>query len=79
MISTAIEAEKKKLSKVSGSEKLDKLKKLKDEIAAKENWQLEGTELGRLYEMEISRLEAEYAINESTNMSIADKFRMLLG
>lgn len=79
MISTAVDAEKKKLSKVSGSEKLDKLKKLKDEIAAKENWQLEGTELGRLYEMEISRLEAEYAINESTNMSIADKFRMLLG
>lgn len=79
MISTAIEAEKKKLSKVSGSEKLDKLKKLKDEIAAKENWQLEGTELGRLYEMEISRLEAEYAINENKYLSVADKFRMLLG
>lgn len=79
MISKAIDSEKNRLSKVSGSEKLDKLKKLKDEIAAKENWQLENTELGRLYEMEISKLEAEYAINESTNMSIADKFRMLLG
>ena len=79
MISKAIEAEKNKLSKVSDTEKLDKLKKLRDQISAKENWQLEGTELGKLYEMEISKLEATYAINESKHLSVADKFRMLLG
>jgi hypothetical protein len=79
IISKFLNKEKQDLSKASDTEKLNKLKKLKDEIAAKENWQLEGTELGRLYEMEISKLEAEYTINESTGMSVTDKFRMLLG
>lgn len=78
MITVAINAEKKKLDKIEGSEKLDKLNKLKDKIAAKENWQLDGTELGRLYEMEISKLEAEFILNEARYTTVADKFRILL-
>lgn len=79
MIQKGIEAQKKQLDKISSSDKLDKLKGLKDQIAAKENWQLEGTELGRLFEMEISKLEKEYMINESTSLSISDKFKLLMG
>ena len=79
MIQKGIEAQKKKLDKISSSDKLDKLKDLKDQIAAKENWQLEGTELGRLFEMEISKLEKEYMINESRSLSVSDKFKLLMG
>lgn len=79
MIQKGIEAQKKQLDKISSSDKLDKLKGLKDQIAAKENWQLEGTELGRLFEMEISKLEKEYMINESSSLSISDKFKLLMG
>jgi hypothetical protein len=79
MIQKGVEAQKKQLDKVSSSDKLEKLKDLKDQIAAKENWQLEGTELGRLFEMEISKLEKEYMINESSSLSISDKFKLLMG
>jgi hypothetical protein len=79
MIQKGVEAQKKQLDKVSSSDKLQKLKDLKDQIAAKENWQLEGTELGRLFEMEISKLEKEYMINESSFLSISDKFKLLMG
>ena len=79
MIQKGVEAQKKQLDKVSSSDKLQKLKDLKDQIAAKENWQLEGTELGRLFEMEISKLEKEYMINESSSLSISDKFKLLMG
>ena len=79
MIQKGIEAQKKQLDKVSSSDKLQKLKDLKDQIAAKENWQLEGTELGRLFEMEISKLEKEYMINESRFLSVSDKFKLLMG
>lgn len=74
-----LNTENKRLNKVSSSDKLEKLKDLKDQIAAKENWQLEGTELGRLFEMEISKLEKEYMINESSSLSISDKFKLLMG
>jgi DNA repair exonuclease SbcCD ATPase subunit len=74
-----LNTENKRLDKVSSSDKLQKLKDLKDQIAAKENWQLEGTELGRLFEMEISKLEKEYMINESSSLSISDKFKLLMG
>jgi DNA repair exonuclease SbcCD ATPase subunit len=79
MIQKGVEAQKKQLDKVSSSDKLQKLKDLKDQIAAKENWQLEGTELGRLFEMEISKLEKEYMINESSSLSISNKFKLLMG
>jgi hypothetical protein len=79
MIQKGVEAQKKQLDKVSSSDKLQKLKDLKDQIAAKENWQLEGTELGRLFEMEILKLEKEYMINESSSLSISDKFKLLMG
>jgi len=83
ILSKSIPNKKNQLQKLkaSGNPKLQKLKDLKDKISAKESWQLEGTELGRLFEMEISKLEMEYAINESkySNISILDKLKMLLG
>lgn len=78
-LQSGLDLENRKLDKISSSDKLDKLKGLKDQIAAKENWQLEGTELGRLFEMEISKLEKEYMINESSSLSISDKFKLLMG
>lgn len=74
-----LNTENNRLDKISSSDKLQKLKDLKNQIAAKENWQLEGTELGRLFEMEISKLEKEYIINESRTLSISDKFKLLMG
>ena len=65
-------------SKADASPKLDKLKKLKDDIMAKENWQIEGTELGRIFEMEISKLEMEYTLNESFTLNIKDRFKKLI-
>lgn len=66
----------------AGDEK--KYREIKDKIAAlqkAESWQLEGTELGRLFEMELLKMEAEFKLFESKNtaISVADKFRMLLG
>lgn len=65
-----------------GDEK--KYREIKDKIAAlqkTESWQLEGTELGRLFEMELLKMEAEFKLFESKNTvtSVADKFRILLG
>ena len=76
MINAAISSEKKKLDKATGSEKLSKLKDLKDKISAKESWQLEGTELGRIFEMEIKRFESMFILNES--MSVKDAFSRLI-
>lgn len=79
MIQKGIEAEKKKIEAANAkNDKLTKLKDLKDRIAAKESWQLEGTELGRLFEMEISTLENEYLLNESRLMRGIDRFKALL-
>ena len=71
---------KKEKENAGESDKLKKLKKLKDEILAKESWQLEGTELGRLLEMEITKLENEMILNESRyhNTSIKDAFSRLI-
>lgn len=76
MLKKAAEAEKKKMEKEASSDNLKKLKDLKDKISAKESWQLEGTELGRIFEMEIKKFEAMYALNEG--LSIKDKFSNLL-
>lgn len=76
MLQKAIEAEKKRVEKESSSDNLKKLKDLKDKIAAKESWQLEGTELGRIFETEIRKFEMMYSLNES--LSIKDAFSRLL-
>ena len=76
MINAALSSEKKKLDKAAGSEKLNKLKDLKDKISAKESWQLEGTELGRIFEMEIKRFESMFSLNES--LSVKDAFSRLI-
>ena len=75
---------KELLKKAEDSGDEEKINKIKDKIAtisAKESWQLEGTELGRIFEAELKLLESQYALNESryTNISVADKFRQLLG
>jgi len=72
----ALNSKKKELDKATGSEKLNKLKDLKDKIAAKESWQLEGTELGRIFEMEIKKLESMITLNES--LSVKDAFSRLI-
>ena len=77
MLKKAAEAEKKKMEKDASSDNLKKLKDLKDKISAKESWQLEGTELGRIFEMEIKKFEAMYMLNEGFS-SIKDKFSQLL-
>jgi uncharacterized membrane protein (DUF106 family) len=61
-------------------EKIKKIQAAIDKISAKESWQLEGTELGRIYEMELRKLENQLKLNESryTGNSIADNFRKLL-
>ncbi len=75
---------KELLKKAEESGDEAKIKTIKDKIAAvsaKESWQLEGTELGRIFEAELKLLESQYKLNESryTNTSVADKFRQLLG
>jgi DNA-binding protein Fis len=66
-----------KKAEESGDEaKIQKIKDLKDKIAAKESWQLEGTELSRLFEMEIKKLEMSFLLNES--LSVKDSFSRLI-
>jgi hypothetical protein len=56
------------------------LNELALEISTKENWQLENNSaLYAKYKMEIDRQLSFNKINESNAISIADKFRMLLG
>ena len=74
---------KELLKKAEESGDEEKIKSIKDKIAAvsaKESWQLEGTELGRIFEAELKLLESQYKLNESryNNLSVADKFRQLL-
>jgi hypothetical protein len=78
MLKVALKNLQDKVAKSGSSPKLDKLKKLKADIMAKENWQLEGTELGRIFEMEISKLEMEYLLNESLTLNIKDRFSRLI-
>ena len=51
-----------------------------DAISKRESWQLDGTELGRIFEMELIRYENSFALNESRHNvdSIKDKFNTLL-
>ena len=61
-------------------EKIKKVQDLIDKISAKESWQIENTELGRLLEAEITKLEASFVLNESRyfNNSIKDAFSKLI-
>lgn len=71
-----IEALLKKAEESGDEAKIQKIKDLKDKIAAKESWQLEGTELGRIFEMEIKRFESMFSLNES--LSVKDAFSRLI-
>jgi hypothetical protein len=71
-----IDALLKKAEDAGDEAKIQKIKDLKDKIAAKESWQLEGTELSRLFEMEIKKLELSFMLNEST--SVKDVFSRLI-
>ena len=65
-----------KKAKESGNDSLlKKAEALKDKIAAKESWQVANTELGRLFEMEISALEASLI---TEGLSVKDRFSKLL-
>jgi len=60
-----------------------KIKRAKDKIAtisAMEAWQIDGTELGRMFEMELTKFENEIILNESKylNLSIKERFARLL-
>jgi len=69
-----------KAKESNDEEKIKKIQDLIDKISAKESWQLENTELGRIFEAEVSKLEAEFALNESkyVTSSIKDRFSRLL-
>ena len=71
------------LKKAQDSGDEDNIKKFQDKIdsiSQKESWQIEGTELGRILESELSTYEMTITLNESRyeNLSIKDKFSRLL-
>ena len=78
-----IDRYKELLKKAEDSGDEEKIQKIKDKIAAisaKESWQLEGTELGRILEAELKLLENQFKLNESKfGMSVSEKMRILLG
>ena len=81
ILKQTIENQKEKLALArikNSSPKLDKLKQLKKDILAKENWQIEGTELGRIFEMRIVAFENESVLNESVTLSIKERFQRLI-
>ena len=65
----------KKAKETGNDSLLKKAEALKDKIAAKESWQVANTELGRLFEMEISALEASLI---TEGLSVKDRFSKLL-
>ena len=65
----------KKAEETGNDALLKKAKELKDKIEAKESWQITNTELGRLFEMEISTLEASLI---TEGLSVKDRFSKLL-
>ena len=68
-------------AKESGDEEaIKKAEKNLEAVSAKESWQLQGTELGRILEAEIKLLDNQIKLKESryTSFSVADKFRQLL-
>jgi hypothetical protein len=71
-----VEALLKKAEESGDEAKIKKIKDLKDKISAKESWQLEGTELSRLFEMEIKKFEMSFLVNES--LSVKDAFSKLI-
>ena len=75
-----LEDAKKKAQEAGDTEKEAKIQNLIDRISAKESWQMNGTELGRLLEMEITKIESEYILNESKYAinSIKDAFAKLI-
>tara|TARA_R110000803_G_scaffold8697_3_gene27983 strand:+ start:25921 stop:27378 length:1458 start_codon:yes stop_codon:yes gene_type:complete len=75
-----LEDAKKKAVEAGETEKIAKIQNLIDRISAKESWQMNGTELGRLLEMEITKIESEYILNESKYAinSIKDAFAKLI-
>jgi len=74
---------KKQLEDAKNAGDEEKVKNIQakiDKISKNESWQLEGTELGRIYEMELKKLQNESKLNESKfSMSVADRMRVLLG
>tara|TARA_R110000796_G_scaffold138577_9_gene254679 strand:- start:4064 stop:5530 length:1467 start_codon:yes stop_codon:yes gene_type:complete len=70
----------KKAEEAGDTEKIAKIQNLIDRISAKESWQMNGTEFGRLLEMEITKIESEYILNESKYAinSIKDAFAKLI-
>ena len=66
--------------KAGDAEKAKNIQAKIDKISKNESWQLEGTELGKIYEMELKKLQNESKLNESKfSMSVADRMRVLLG
>ena len=51
-----------------------------DAISAKESWQIDGTELGRMFEMELTKFENDSILNENKylNLSVKERFSRLL-
>jgi len=51
-----------------------------DAISAKESWQIDGTELGRMFEMELVKYENSSILNESKylNLTVKERFSRLL-
>ena len=70
-----VDAVIKKAEESGNDALLQKAKELKNRIAAKESWQVANTELGRLFEMEISLLEASLI---TEGLSVKDRFSKLL-
>lgn len=71
------------LEKAQGAVNEDKAKEIQDKmdkLSEKESWQIDGTELGRLLEMEISKLEMEAKLNENRYSlnSVRDRFSKLM-
>jgi chromosome segregation ATPase len=64
----------------SADNKIKEFKDKIDSISQKESWQIEGTELGRILESELSTYEMSSKLNESAYeaLSIKDKFSRLL-
>jgi hypothetical protein len=77
-INKLIGKEKDRMEKanIDESPMMKKLKGILDKVSSKESWQLRGTTLGVLFEMEISKLEADCIITEST--SVRERFSRLL-
>lgn len=61
-------------------EKIEAIKAKIEQIEAKESWQLDGTHLGKMYEMEINKIKYDRILNESKyeNLSVKERFSRLM-